>query len=79
MSIDLILRLSVMVIGALVGWQLAVVFSDWLPPDFPVAKGFIVLFSFFRALSLVLLSLPMSPPYPIAPCGIVCTKSRRVR
>jgi uncharacterized protein YacL len=47
MSFDLILRLSVMVIGALVGWQLAVVFSDWLPPDFPVAQGlyrFILIF-----------------------------------
>jgi len=39
MSFDLILRLSVMVIGALVGWELAVMFSGWLPPDFPIAEG----------------------------------------
>ncbi len=58
MSFDLILRLSVMVIGALVGWQLAVVFSDWLPPDFPVAQG---LYRFILVLPCAIFGFIISP------------------
>ena len=58
MSFDLILRLSVMVIGALVGWQLAVVFSDWLPPDFPVAQG---LYRFILIFPCAILGFIISP------------------
>jgi uncharacterized protein YacL len=58
MSFDLILRLSVMIIGAFVGWELAVMFSDWVPPDFPIAES---LYRLILTFSCAFLGFIISP------------------